>query len=343
MEKIAIIGTGLIGTSLGLAIKKAYSKDIVVVGMDLERGRADKAKNMGALDLTEGRYRDVVDEADIVFIATPIKAIREVMEAIVPDLREGCLVTDTGSTKGEVMKWAGELLPREVDFVGGHPMAGKETSGPDQADGSIFVGRPYCLIPDLRARSSAVQRLTDLAKAIGSRPYFMDTLEHDSYVAAASHLPLLLSVGLVRCTSMSPAWHEIAQVASTGFRDVTRLASGDPVMHKDICVTNGEMILGWIDRFVGELYEMRQRIEQCADGEGSDLREMFSEALYFREEWLQGRVTPGTRSLIQREDLPSFTESLGQVFLGTKGIDAYKRMIGGAKEKGKGNSKDTSK
>ena len=326
VEKIAIIGTGLIGTSLGLAIRRAYPKGVLVVGTDIEHGRASRAKKLGALDRSEIKYRDAVHEADLVFITTPVKAIREVMETIAPDLREGCLVSDTGSTKVEVMKWAAEILPKAINFVGGHPMAGKENSGPEHADLSLFTGRPYCIIPDSRARAGAVQRLVDLVKAIGARPILLDTVEHDSYVAAASHLPLLISVALVRCTSRSPAWGDIAQIASTGYRDLTRLASGDPVMHRDICVTNGELILGWIDRFVEEMHDLRKQVADGADSVGAQLEETFVGAQYIRNQWLDGRVNRGAGPSTTYSDMPTFSENMAQAFLGSKGMDAYKRF-----------------
>ena len=332
MDKIAIIGTGLIGASLGLAIKRALPKTTLVVGSDMERSHSAKAEKMGAVDRVEGSVRRAVEDAQVVIIATPVMAIRGVMELMAPHLTPGCLVTDTGSTKGQVMKWAEETLPREVDFVGGHPMAGRETSGPDQADGSLFRDKTYCLFPGTRARSDSVNTMVGLVDAIGARHFFMDAQEHDSFVGAVSHLPVLLSVALVRSTSRSPSWGDIAKVASTGYRDTTRLASGDPTMHRDICVTNGEPIVSWIDAFIRELYEIRQHVMTAADGEVAAIEHVFSDAQYQREQWLAGKVSSAYRP--EGSEIPTFSENMAHMFLGSKLMEAQKRLTGGFRGKG---------
>ena len=145
MDKITIIGTGLIGTSLGMALKKAQIK-AEIVGSDRDRGIANRAQKMGGADSTESNPIRAVKGAKVVVIATPIMTIEEIMKLIGPELDEGCVVTDTGSTKASVLKWAEEHLPSKVSFVGGHPMAGKEISGPDAAPGRPLPGRdllPY--------------------------------------------------------------------------------------------------------------------------------------------------------------------------------------------------------
>ena len=150
MDTITIIGTGLIGTSLGLAIKKVGIKNVEIVGTDLERYRANKAKSMKAVDRVENNMAEAVSNASMVFIATPVMAIKDVMEHIGPRLRrdeDRTIVSDTGGTKVAVLEWAKEHLPSHVDFVGGHPLAGRETPGPDNADADIFNDRPYCIVP----------------------------------------------------------------------------------------------------------------------------------------------------------------------------------------------------
>ena len=339
MDKITIIGTGLIGASLGLAIKRTLSKTAYVVGTDRERSRAVKAQKIGALDQVEGSIHSAVKDAQVVIVATPVMAIREVMEAMAPHLGPECLVTDTGSTKGAVMKWADEVLPGEVDFIGGHPMAGRETSGPEHADGAIFQDKTYCLIPRASARSEAVKTMIGLVDAIGARHYFMDPIEHDSFVAAVSHLPALLSVALMQCTAKSPSWGDIAKVASTGYKDITRLASGDPTMHRDICATNGELVISWIDAFIRELYEIREHVSHSVDGDSAAIEQVFNDALFHREQWLAGKATLGAPSRESVADVPSFSQNMGQLFLGRKVMDAQKRFIEGPRWKGKGEQK----
>ena len=166
-------------------------------------------------------------------LATPIGGIHDLLQLFGPELEAGTIVTDTGSTKVEVLRWAEEYLPSAVDFVGGHPMAGKELSGPEAAEADLFQDATYCIIPGNGADQVAVRVVTQMAEVVGAKPYFIDAAEHDSYVAAVSHLPLVLSTVLVRLNSGNPAWPEVAKLASGGFRDVSRLAAGSPEMSRD--------------------------------------------------------------------------------------------------------------
>src|SRR3989442_4646750 len=144
-KRIAIIGTGLIGGSLGLALKASGLQGLEIVGHDRDRNVATKAEKAGAIDRPEHNLSRAVAGAGMVIIAVPVLAMREVMQEIAPHLAEGAVVTDTASTKSHVMQWAAELLPEHVNFVGGHPMAGKETPGVEQAEGTLFRERAYCV------------------------------------------------------------------------------------------------------------------------------------------------------------------------------------------------------
>ncbi len=324
VERIAIIGTGLIGTSIGLALKAAKVK-AEVVGHDRDNSNATKAQKKGALDKTFRSLRDAVDNASLVIVATPVSAMPEVFDLISDYLPQGCVVTDTGSTKAAVLQWAEEALPRSVNFVGGHPMAGKELAGPDAAEATLFQGRSYCVIPGKRASQEAVETVVQLAKALGAKPYFMDAGEHDSYVAAVSHLPMVLSTALVACTSKSPGWEDMAQLAATGYRDTTRLASGDPIMHRDICRTNSQFIAYWIDAFINELSLMRDAILKSENGD--TLKELFSNARAVRELWLEGKVKPGMKAIRYPEISSSLGEQVGELIFGRKLMEAQKRLF----------------
>ncbi len=251
MPRIAIIGLGLIGGSLGLALKRSHLRDVEFAGFSRSRETREKARKMGAIDHAAGSAADAAGDALVVIIATPIAVIPDVMEEIASTLQEGCIVTDVASTKRQVMGWAEELLPGHVSFVGGHPMAGKEQTGIDVAEASLFDGKPYCIVPSVHAKETAVNTIIGLAQLTGATPVFMDAEEHDSYVAAVSHLPLVVSTALFSLVHDSAAWAEMAQLASSGFRDVTRLASGSPEMSEDICDTNAGNILHWLDRMIG--------------------------------------------------------------------------------------------
>ena len=327
MATLAIIGTGLMGTSLALALKQAKVRDLEVVGTDANRRARNGAQKSGAFHRMEGHLSSAVREAHLVILATPVMAMKELMEVIGPELREGCVVTDMGSSKKVVLEWAEQYLPRHVNFVGGHPMAGKETSGPENADGTLFDNKVYCIIPSPRAQKAAVAEVTALANAIGAQPFFIGVDEHDSFVAAASHLPFLLSVALVGCTSKSVNWEDIAQLAASGYGDVSRLASGDPIMHRDICVSNPEPIVAWIDAYIRELYQVRQML---TDENGPDIdavQQFFEQAAEARARWLAGQVIPMSSGPKTETDVPSFNETMGTMFMGSRGLNAAKRMM----------------
>jgi prephenate dehydrogenase len=150
-------------------------------------------------------------------------------------------------------------------------------------------------------------------------------------VAAASHLPFLLSVALVGCTSKSVNWGDIAQLASSGYHDVTRLASGDPIMHRDICLSNPKPIVAWIDAFIRELYEVRKMLDgqdgQRDGPQGEAIQQMFEQASEARARWLAGGVTQGARGSHPDSEMPTFSENMGQLFVGKKVMDAQKRFF----------------
>ena len=331
MPKIAIVGTGLIGTSMALALRQARIQNLELVGTDYDSNARSGAQKRNAFHRVENGLRSAVQGADIVILATPVLAMQELFETLGPNLQEGCIVTDVGSSKKVVLEWAEQYLPREVAFVGGHPMAGKETAGPEAGDADLFRGKTYCIVPGNRAGKEAVSEITTLAESIGAVPYFIGVEEHDSFVAASSHLPFLVSVALVSCTSKSANWEDIAQVASTGYKDVTRLASGDAVMHRDICVSNPEPIVAWIDSFIRELYEVRKLLGDEDGPKSDDIRQVFEQAADARALWLAGAVSPSAGMRSAPPEIPTFREGLGQMLMGSKLMEAQKRFFSDAK------------
>jgi prephenate dehydrogenase len=283
MPRISIIGLGLIGSSLGLALRQAGG-DFEVVGHDRQPEVASRAKKRGAVDKTEWSLPNTVADSQLVIIATPVIAVETILETIVPHLRQGCVVTDTASTKSQVVKLAERLVPPGISFIGGHPMAGKEKSGPEEADPALFQNRTYCLTPLRTATDAAVDLVVGLVNAVGARPLFIDPAEHDGYAAAVSHLPFVAATALVRTVITSPAWRDISQVAATGFRDTTRVASGDTEMYRDICLTNREAILRWLDLYLGQLAEVRSLL---AEGDAGQIESALRAAKEGRDEWLR--------------------------------------------------------
>ena len=333
MALIAVIGTGLIGTSMALALKQAQIKNLELVGADRDNSALAGAKKRNAFDRLEPRLTAAVHDADMVILATPVMAMQDTMKLIGPQLKKGCVVTDVGSSKKMVLEWADQHLPKDVQFVGGHPMAGKETSGPQVADAGLFRGKTYCIVPSPWAEKAAVSEVTALAEEVGANPYFIGDDEHDSFVAAVSHLPFLTSVALVGCTAKNPRWEDIARVASTGYEGITRLASGDPVMHRDICVSNAEPIVAWIDAFIRELHRIRQLLDEEKELNGDEIARVFEEASDARGRWLAGLAT--SPQPFNSAELPTSSENIGRMFLGQKLMDAQKRFFGDHKGGGR--------
>ena len=332
MAQLTVIGTGLIGTSLALGLKQSRGKDLELVGTDSNGRSRNGAQKSQAFDRIDNNLYSSIRDAKMVVLATPVMAMEEIMQAIGNQLPEGCVVTDVGSSKRVVLEWAERYLPERVEFVGGHPMAGRETPGPENADASLFQGRVYCVIPSPRASQRAVAEVTSLVDAVGARPYFISVDEHDSFVAAASHLPFLLSVALMGCTSKSGNWSDIGQLAASGFDGMTRLASGDPVMHRDICLSNPEPIVAWIDAFIRELYEIRQILEVEGTPDSAAVGDVFQKCFEARQLWLAGDFNRSDKAARPAPELPT----IGEAFFGTRVMDYQRRLFGGEQEKNDG-------
>lgn len=309
---MTIVGLGLIGGSLGLALKAAKLPNVEIVGYDADTIAAVDARRLGAVDRTEHNLQRAIAEAGMVILATPIVAMRQVMEEMASGLRENCIVTDTASTKSLVMEWADQFLPPQVSFVGGHPMAGKETAGIQNADAKLFAGKAYCVVPSPNATGSAVRLVTGMIHIVGAQPLFIDAHEHDRYVAAVSHLPLVMSHALFTLVRGSPAWPELAALASSGFRDLTRLASGDPELSHDICLTNREAILHWLERMAEELSRYRDLL---AEGQEDELFKLFTRAQLDRDAYVA--AGPPTRA-DATSDVPNMGEQLAALFVGER-------------------------
>jgi prephenate dehydrogenase len=282
VRSIAIIGLGLIGGSLGLALRGAGLDHVERVGYARSPAVAARATEIGAVDRTGDSIAAAVDGADIIILAAPTLALPEIMQQMAPHLKAGCTVTDTASTKAEVMEWAEGYLPATAGFVGGHPMAGKEQSGIDVAETRLFQGCAYCLVPGHRASRASTDLMVDMVGRLGATPLFLTAAKHDEFVAGISHLPFILSSSLVLSTARSPLWKEMSRLAATGYRDVGRLASGNARMNRDICLTNRENILFWIDEFTAELARFRRLVSEGSQ----ELEDAFLAARQARQDWL---------------------------------------------------------
>ena len=279
---VSIIGLGLIGGSIGLALKLGRKTGWEIVGYSRRQETIANALGSGAIDRGAPSLKDAVRQTDLVIIATPALTVKEIFFEIAPHLPSACTVTDTASTKAKVMKWAEEILPPMVDFIGGHPMAGKETYGIQAAEAKLFQGCTYCLTSPEKASQKSIDMVTDMVKKLGALPFFIDAQEHDNLVAGISHLPMLLSAALVSLTTKNPSWPRMSKLASSGYCDLGRLASGSPEVNAHICISNKEAIVSWLDRFSQELEKYRQLVAEGDKG----LEQAFAEANSARQKWL---------------------------------------------------------
>ena len=278
MERIAVLGLGLIGGSLARALRQS-NLAAQIAGYDASLDATRRAMERNAITHICVTAEEAVQQADMVILATPIRAMPELLMSIAPALKPGALVTDTASTKVQVVEWARTLLPTHVVFVGGHPMAGRESSGIDAAEAGLFEGCTYCLTPTAQTQPDAVMRLREFVTRLTAHPLLLDAQEHDLLVAGISHLPFVVSSALVRMLGQDVSWSEMAKLAASGYRDISRLAAGSPAMYRDICSTNKEAIINWLDTLVMQLAELRSLI---ATGDDS-LENYFAQAKHVRD------------------------------------------------------------
>lgn len=258
MQNVTIVGLGLIGGSLGLALKRWSSENdnaLRVVGFDTDMEHQQLAKKMKAVDDIPWALPDAIASADIVILAIPVGAMKQAFEDIAPHLQFNAIVTDTGSTKTDVLEWA-KVLPAHVSFVGAHPMAGG-TASLEAASADLFDEASWIICPSPTASELAVQTILGIVAATNGEPFFVEPEEHDSYVAGISHLPFVVASSIVKTAMSDPAWRDMKTLASSGFRDTTRVALGSPEMHRDIVLTNRQAIDRWIGSLITTLQEFR--------------------------------------------------------------------------------------
>jgi prephenate dehydrogenase len=259
-----------------------------------------------------------IRDADVVVVATPVRAIKDVFQDIAPHLKSGTVITDVGSTKVDVLQWANEILPRTVSFVGGHPMAGKSQSI-EGAEAELFKGATWCVTPSVTADDPAVRNILGLVSALEAEPYFVDPGEHDAYVAGISHLPFVLSTALMSTLSKDSSWRDMKTLTASGFRDMTRLSSGSPDMHRDISLTNKDAILRWVDAYTETLQNFKSALLKEEEGAVPELTEFFTQARDARAEWStqttrEGELLQGTGSELSKD---GFGDQMGRMLFGS--------------------------
>jgi len=278
--RVCVIGSGLIGGSLSLALKKA---DAVgeVVGCGRNEATLLRAQELGIVDRFETDMTKAVQGADIVLLSVPMLAMRDVFEQIQPALQPGVVVTDVGSAKQSVIADAQAVLGDKLgQFVPAHPIAGTEKSGPDAAFAELFVQRRVIVTPLAENSEADVARVVAMWKCVGALVECMSAAHHDHVLAATSHLPHLLAFTLVDSLARMDESHEIFRYAAGGFRDFTRIAASDPTMWRDIALANAFEIKQVLKRYQVELEALQHDLE-AQDGQA--LFERFQRAQAARE------------------------------------------------------------
>ena len=266
-DRIALIGIGLIGSSLARVIRReALARRIAIATRSpetLERARALGLGDAYSLDAAEA-----VQDADLVIVSVPVGASGSVAEQIAGTLKPGAILTDAGSTKGSVIRAMAPFVPEGVHFIPGHPIAGTEHSGPDAGFAELFEQRWCILTPLPDTDPQALARLTNFWERCGSKVDIMDAEHHDMVLAIVSHLPHIIAYNIVGTADdlETVTKSEVIKYSASGFRDFTRLAASDPTMWRDVCLHNREAILEMLARFSEDLSALRRAI-RWGDGE----------------------------------------------------------------------------
>ena len=290
IKRLAIIGVGLIGGSLARALRSAGAVG-EVIGCGRSLPNLERAVALGVIDHYNQDPAAVVADADLVFVAVPLGAMRGIFASIQGHLRPHAVITDGGSVKGSVVADAraafGRIPPR---LVPGHPIAGTERSGVDASFPELYRNRRVILTPLPETDPQAVQRVDWMWRTCGAQVNRMSVAHHDEVLAATSHLPHMLAFGLVDTLARMDETDEIFRYAAGGFRDFTRIASSSPVMWRDICIANREALSAMLDRFSVELTDLAESIRR-ADAE--QLLDIFERAKAARDRYVDGtKQTP---------------------------------------------------
>lgn len=265
--QVAIVGLGLMGGSLAMALR-GHCKSLL--GCDLDKEALKLAREKDVVDVADSNLEAILPQADFIILATPVRTILDLLITIPEFLQEPAVIMDLGSTKTEIVQ-AMEGLPHALDPVGGHPMCGKEKSGLENANGDLFQGAPFALSALSRTTPRARSLAEEMIQVIGAKPLWMEPEIHDEWVAATSHLPYLLSVALTSATPL-----EVSSLVGPSFQSATRMAASNPKMMTDIFLTNQDQVLKAIRRFTNKLENLETLIRA---GNARQMEDNFEDSL----------------------------------------------------------------
>lgn len=317
-SRVTIVGLGLIGTSIGLALKKA-KVDVELVGHDKDASAAGRAQKLAAVDRTEWNLHAACEGASLIILALPLAGVKDTLSALVPSLQPDMIITDTAATKAPVMEWA-KALPPGVQFVGGNPILSprRESSvradpshkgAIDAADAALFQDTTYALTASTTASPQAIDTMANFVALLGAKPLFIDAVEHDGLTAGVHHLPALLAAALEAVTIQSQGWRELGKLAGANYAAATNLAPQDARTAREEFLAHREDLVRWIDVIQAQLQEWRGLIER---GDEKALEALVTHLAEERERWLSG-------SLGRTEESASVSPAqfgVGRLFLG---------------------------
>lgn len=279
-KKVAIIGVGLIGGSLAIALRRKGLAD-AIVGIGRGLANLGAATRLGVVDAVTQDIGAGVDDADLVVVAVPVLRIAESVRKAAPNLKQGCILTDVGSVKQSVIDEVAPLIPPGVHFVPGHPIAGTENSGVEAALPDLFMGHTCILTPVENTDGNALEAIKTMWQEAGAKVIIMDPAMHDRALAAVSHLPHMIAYTLVNTIAdIRKKMPDILDYSAGGFRDFTRIASSSPEMWSDICAMNKASIITTIMDFRKRLDDLKGKLES---GDIAGLREDFEMAKRLRD------------------------------------------------------------
>jgi prephenate dehydrogenase len=281
-KQVTLVGVGLLGGSLGLALRKRRLADCVTGFVRRSAGIVECEK-AGAVDRATQDLGLAVSEADLVVLCTPIAQMRSLTKEMLPFLRPGAIVTDVGSVKQSVARELTSLVSKAGGyFVGSHPMAGSEKTGVGAARDDLFVEAICVVTPDPQTNANAVRKVTGLWKSVGARVIQLTPQLHDKLVSRSSHLPHVIAAQLSNLVLNPKSPKHQAILCANGFRDTTRIASGSPEMWRDIALANRNNLLGALENFVAALTNFQRVLKR---GDERAISRFFEQAKYRRDKW----------------------------------------------------------
>jgi prephenate dehydrogenase len=282
-QKVTLVGVGLLGGSLGLALRQRKLAGSVA-GYVRRAASVRECQQAGAVDLATRDLEEAAAGADLIVFCTPLGQMRPLVEKLLPVAQPGAVVTDVGSVKGSVVRELEPLVAQAgAHFIGSHPMAGAEKMGVAAARADLFAGAVCVVTPTRKSNAAALRKVEGLWRAVGGRLVRLTPKAHDKLVSRSSHLPYLIAAQLANLVLSSTSSKEQAMLCANGFRDTTRIASGSPEMWRDIVLANRENVLSALDEFANGLKNLQRRLKRGKPGEIIALME---QAKTRRDNWI---------------------------------------------------------